>query len=281
MAGDNAEKLKMGLNELSNEIDRTGFAVGDALRAAQVQIEKSGVTMMDALRTANASSLNRAKFEFDLLSQDIDKKAAQTSAMLGLPPGSMAEQIQKTKLKTDALRMLENQANERELQGELGVTQMTEEEKKQISLAQVSLAASQGEKKEGVATSRLGIDENLGNTKLSIASSRANSLLGIEGQKHQMLAGMGYGNIPQLLGAAQGGLSFASQQKNNDLAFGQQLMSPIFNARQTEEQRSMAENTSTTKKNPGFLSTFSDIIGLGTGVASTAMGGFGIGNFGK
>lgn len=279
-AAGNADRLNIGLNSLLGEIDKTGFDILDALKAADVQVVKSGVTMVEALRNANKSSLERSRFQFDLLSQDIDKKAAQTSAVLGLPPGSMAEMVQKTKLKTDALKQLELEAAERDATGELGIAQLTEGGKQRITLSRVALAESQGGKREEVGKMRLGIEENLGTTKLSVATARANAMLGLEQQKQGLLQNMAFGDIPSRMGAATGGLGFASGQQAQQLAFGQQLASPIQQQLGVEQQRQFAETTTTVKKKPGFLDVFSGIVGMGAGIAGAAVSGGGLGGGG-
>jgi len=149
--GDSDKELRSSLDELSKEIDKTGYAVYDALDAAKLQYEQSGVALFDTLKKVNESNHARAKFEFDLLSEKADMKTAQQAAMLGLPPGSQSEKIAAAKIKNDALKSIELELNQREAAGALQIQGGVEQGKQSISLSKVALAENQGGKKEDVA----------------------------------------------------------------------------------------------------------------------------------
>lgn len=271
--GQDDQMLRSSLLDLSSQIDQTGFAVSDALQAAQIQIENSGATLMDTLKTVNASSQAKAKFEFDLMSQQADQQSAQQAAQLGLPPGSMAEKVASAKMKTDALKQIELDLANQTAVGTLNIQQGVEEGKKQISLSRVALAQSQGAKKENVAAQGFGLT-NLLTQKIDQAiGQQGNALIGTEQQRQQMLMNAAFGGIPQMLQAGQNGMSFLQNSdaaKQSSLA---SLMGPVAQQLGVEQQRQFAETDTTTKQSKSFLDAFTDILGAG---ASAVGAGFGI-----
>jgi len=200
-AGDNYQTLRGDLDNLATAIDSTGFKVSDALRAAEIQIDKTGDTLLGVLTKVNQNSEARARFQFDLLSEEIDTKTAQQNALLGLPPGSQSEKLASLKMKQDALKSIELDLTQNQLQGELGITEKIGDEKKTISMARVALESSHGEKKEGLAQSLFNLDLSFGDKKESILGQRGNALLATEQSKQSQLLNAAYGNIPMMMQA--------------------------------------------------------------------------------
>lgn len=271
------KELRSALGDVSKEIDKTGFALDDALKAASVQYDQSGTNLMSALKTANESSRNRAKFEFDLLSQQADQQAAQQGALLGLPPGSQSEKAAALKTKTDALKQIELELNEKETAGALNIQQGVEQGKQNISLARVNIASSQGAKKEQVAQSALGLTELFTNKKEGALATQANAQIQLEQSKQNLLYGAGYGNLGAQVAAGQNGLAFQQNSQASQAALQQGLLAPITQQLGVEQQRQFAEATTTQKQNKSFFDVLQGLAGIG---ASVAGGVFGLGGGG-
>jgi len=149
--GESDAAIREEFGKVAAEIDKTGFAVGDALNAAVLQVDKSGANMFEVLEKVNKSTEAKFAFQQDLMFDEIDKNVNQQNAMLGLPPNSEAAQYQKAKMKQDTLTGMQLQLHEQELRGKMGIQGGMEDSKQKISLSRVALASSQGEKKEGLA----------------------------------------------------------------------------------------------------------------------------------
>lgn len=268
--GDNYEMLNSKLGELGAEIDKSGYKIEDALQAASIQIDKSGATLLDTLKKVNESSEAKAKFEFDLLSEKIDTQTAQQAALLGLPPGSQSEKSQALKQKADALTRITLNLDADAKNRELGIVAQTEADKKSISLARVSLAESQGAKKEGVAQMGLGLASNLASSRENLMSWKGQEELGLSKAQSNTLMGAATGQLPQMVQAGQSGLGFNQNMQAANLAYGQQLMNPISHALDTEQQRTFQESTTTQRSSPSIFSAISS----GLGMAGSLAGGF-------
>jgi len=277
--GENELELKQGFYDISAEIDRTGFAVLDALKAADIQTDKNKTDLLTVLRDVNRSTEAKFKFEQDLLFQQIDEQAAQQAAFLGLPPGSMAENMQKAKAKQDVFRQLQLELADQEMKGRMGIEEKTQAEKRQITLSRVALAASQGEKKEAVAKGIVGVTEEYGKKEEDLLNAKGNALLELEQKKQDELKNLAYGNIPNILQIASGAKSFEQQYKTGEQAYNIAGMAPVAGQLGVEQQRQFAETTTTTemKKSPGFMDIFSDIIGTAAAGAGAVYGGINLG----
>lgn len=278
--GDSDKALRSSLDELSKEIDNSGYAVFDALEAAKVQYEQSGVTLFDTLKKVNESNYARAKFEFDLLSEKADMQAAQQGAMLGLPPGSQSEKVAAAKMKNDALKSIQLELNQKEAAGALSIQQGVEQGKQNISLSKVALAENQGSKKEEVAKMGFGLTELFTKKIEDAMGNKANADIALQQQKSSMLYDAAYGGLPGRIQAGQQGLAFAQQQKDAKNADLQKMLSTVGGQLGVEQQRQLAETTTTTKQNKGFLDTFTDIVGAASSIAGMAMGIPGVGGGG-
>jgi len=263
--------LRSELDNLYTEIDKTGFAISDALEAASVQYEKSGSTLFDTLKGVNDSNYTRAKFEFDLLSEKADQKSAQQAAMLGLPPGSEAEKVAAAKIKSDALSQIQLELNVREAQGALGIQQFVEEGKTKISLSKVALEEAQGGKKEGVAKQIFDVAAMTSAKEESAIGARGNALIGLENQNQSMLQNAAFGGLPSLLQGSAAGLSFDQGQQVAGMNMNSTLMNPVGQQLSVEQQRQFAETTTNSKQSKSFLDAFTDIIGAGSSIAGAAM----------
>lgn len=265
--------LRKSLDDLSTEIDKTGYAVGDALEAASLQYDKSGATLFGVLKTVNESNYARAKFEFDLLSEKADLQAAQQGAFLGLPPGSQSEKAAAQKMKTDALTSIQLELNAREAAGALSIQQGVEQGKQSISLSKVALAESQGGKKEDVAKNAFGLTQMLTQKNEAVLGNAANAEIALAQKKSDMLYDAAYGGLAARSGAAEGAMSFDLNKKGVQQNQASQLMNPVGQQLGVEQQRQFAETTTTTKQNKGFLDSFTDILGAASSVAGTVMTG--------
>lgn len=264
--------LTSSLDDLVTQIDKTGFDVTSALEAAGVQYEKSGATLMDTLKKVNDSSYNKAKFEFDLLSQKADEQAAVQASMLGLPPGSQAEHVASMKMKTDALKSIELSLAEKEAMGNLDIQKNVEAGKQQISLAKVQLAESQGGKKEDVSKMKFSLAQLFANKEEEALGTKGNALINLEQQKQNLLYGAGYGNLASQIQGGAAGLAALKANKANDIALQSSLLSPIAHLLDTEQQTAMANTTTKTKQKPSLLNTITDVIGAGASLASIPLG---------
>lgn len=278
--GNSDKALRSSLLDLGKEIDKTGFAIEDALKAAEVQYDKSGSTLFNTLKTVNDSSRAKAQFQFDLLSQQADQAAAQQSALLGLPPGSQAEKFASQKMKTDALKQIELDLNEREAQGAMSIQGSVEQGKQQISLSRVALAQSQGGKKEDLAKMGFGLTQLLTGKQEAAIGARGNADIALEQQKQNMLYGAAFGNLPQILAASQAGMGFNQDMKAAQFGMAQNLLNPVAQQLGVEQQRQFAETTTKQTKKKGFLDAFTDILGGAAGVAGAVMGIPGLGGGG-
>lgn len=264
--------LRDSLNEVSYQIDQTGYAVGDALQAASVQMDKSGATLMDTLKTVNDSNRAKAKFEFDLLSEKADQQAAQQAAMLGLPPGSMAERLAAQKTKTNALQGIELNLAAAEAAGALNIQSGVEQGKKEIALAKVGFEQSQGAKREDVAKQGVGLTQLLTNKLDQAVGAKGNALINLEQQFQDLLYGAAYGNLPGQIQAGQQGLAFDTAQKAAKQQMQSQLLGQVAQQLGVEQQRTFAETTTTQKQDKGFLDAFTDILGAGASLAGSIYG---------
>lgn len=261
------------LDQLSFQIDKTGFAIGDALKAAGIQIDQLGGDLLSTLQRVNTSGFERIKFEQGLVSEQIAQQTAQQAALLGLPPGSQLEKYQRTKLENDWLSRSLLQLTENEARGELGIKQYIGGEKQKISFANIGLEESQGAKREQVAKMDINATQNLAQLTQQILANRGNALLGLEGNKTNMLQQAAYGGIPNILGVAQGAGNFQQQQAVNAFNLGFAPMSQISGQLGVEQQRQLAETTTTQHQDQGFLGSLSDIVGIGAGVAGAVFSG--------
>lgn len=264
--------LREELGKIGREIDKTGYDVLSALEGAKLQIEETGQGLLDTLQKVNKSTRDRFKFEQDLLFQQIDTQAAQQAAFMGLPPGSMAEITQKAKMKNDTLRSLELDLYQREAEGELGIRGQIGEQKRQISLAKVALAESQGQKKEGLAGSFFDLASRRSSREQDIMGARGNALLAFEQMKASQLQNLAFGNLPSMFGAGQSGLGFEQAFKSGEFGLATQQMAPILTQLGVEQQRQFAETTTTQKKSGGFLDILNSIANTAAAFASPFVG---------
>lgn len=272
---DDEQMLISRANDISKQIDETGFDTMSALEAAGVQMETNAKDMLTVLKEANESTANKFKFQQDLLFQQIDKDVSQQAAMLGLPPGSPAENFQKAKMKQDVFTQLQLQLAEQESQGKVAVQQELNAGKKQISLSKVALAASQGEKKEGVSRQILSIAGDSAAKQEQALGLAGQQLLEAEKGKQSMLYNTAFGGIPSMIGVGAQGLGFDTAQKDAQMNMAANAAAP-YNALQNQEyNRTMAETTTTKTESPSFLDTFTGLVGGAAGAAGSVMSGVG------
>ena len=261
--------LHEAVDKIGTAIDQTGFDTQSALEAAGVQIEQNGKDLNAVLDEVNSSTQAKFKFQQDLMFQQIDKQVSQQAAMLGLPPGSAAENYQKAKLKNDTFTSLQLQLAEQTAKGKLGVAEQVASGKQQISFSKVALASSQGQKKEDLAKQNLAITGNTQAKEESLQSSVGSALVGLEESKQNTLKNLAYNGIPQMLGVAQGGASFQTNQAGAQQQQNLAGMSPVAGQLAPEVARQTTEATTTQTSSPSFLSTLGSIVGMGAGVAGT------------
>ncbi len=273
--GENEAKLKEGWNNVMTEVNKTGFEIMDALDAAVIQIDKGKGDLLGVLKKVNESTEAKFKFQQDLLFEKIDKQAAQQAAFLGLPPGSMAENMQKAKAKQDVFTQLQLELHEQELKGQMGIEEQAVTDKKQISLSKVALAASQGGKKEEIAKGILGITGEYAGKEETLLGAKGNALLALEQEKQKKMQDVAMGNIPSILQAATGAKGFEQAFKIGEQNYNIGGMAPTAGQLGVEQQRTFAETTAETtqSKSPGFLDVFSGIVGTGAAGAGAVFGG--------
>jgi len=273
--GETDTALREGFGKVSEQIDKTGFAIEDALKAAEVQIDKSGANMFSVLEEVNKSTEAKFRFQQDLMFDEIDKNVNQQNAMLGLPPNSEAAMYQKAKMKQDTLTGLQLQLHEQELMGKMNIQSGMEGSKQKISLSRVALAASQGEKKEGIARDLVNVTAMTAQKKEGTLAATGEALLGLEQQKAAELKNLAYGNLPQMIGAGQGAQGFDMQMQGAQQGINANAMSPFERQLGVEQARQMAETTTTQTKKSGFMDAFTGLIGAGAAGAGAVMGGIG------
>jgi hypothetical protein len=264
---------RQSLNNLSDEINKTGISVMDALEAAQVQIEKSGATLMDTLKKVNESAEAKAQFKFDLLSKQADEKAAQQAAFLGLPPGSMTERLQAQKMKETALTSIQLELADAEQLRTLGIQEAVEQGKQNISLSRVMLQENQGAKKEAVAQMGLGITQQTADKKLGVVSQKASALTTLEQQRQAELKDLVTGGILTRAQAAQSALGFNQNMQAANVGLTSQLLAPIQQARNIEEQRTFQESTTRNTSTPSGFDIGTGFLGTAASVAAPFMTG--------
>lgn len=274
--GDNYEDLYAGLNEVGKQMDQTGIDIEDALRAAEVQASVSGDRLVDILKDVNSSSEARMRFQFGLLSQEAEERAAQQAALLGLPPGSESEKYQAQKLKTDALTSLELELANQEANGILNIRSAEESQKQKISLSRVSLASDLGSQRIDLAKTKTNLFSDYLSKEENVLKEQANSLLGLEQTKQNQLLNNAYGNIPNLLSAGQSGLNFNINQTGQNLNQASSIMAGASNVNSIEENRRLFEGkkTNTTESTPSLFSSFTDVIGAGLSMYGAGAGLF-------
>jgi len=262
------------INKLSFEIDRSGYDISDALQAAQIQVEKSGDTLLGVLEKVNTSANDKARFEFDLMSKQIDQQTARQAALLGLPPGSMAEKNQALAMKASALKSIELGLAEDFQNKALGIVGETEAGKKSISLARVQLAENQGAKRENVSSIGIGLAESFGAKKEAITGVRGDALIQLEQQRQGQLQATGQGNLPEILAAGQSGLGFQDAKLAGQIGLTQGILGPASHALDIEKQRTFAEATNKSKNTQTSTpSLFSSILSGVSAAAGLATGG--------
>lgn len=262
------------VNKFADEIDRTGFETMDALNAALIQVEQSGASLMGVAEEVNSKHEAKAKFEFDLLAKQADEKAAQQSALLGLPPGSAVEKKQAGLMKYNALQSVLLNMEAADAERKLGISADTESGKKAISMAKVELAQSQGAKKEGLVGTGLNIAAATNQQKFGIKSAYAQGQLGIENDKMNFLFNSAVGQLPGQVAGGQGYSLFGEQLKGAQLQTNAQLMAPAQWGLGIEQQRTFADakKTQTTTSTPSIFSAISSGIATGAGAATGIMG---------
>lgn len=273
--GDDDMALGAKLNDISNQIDKTGFKVGDALAAASIQMDKNKTGLLDTLKAVNDSTSAKYKFQQDLMFQQIDKQTAQQAAMLGLPPGSQLEQYQRNKMKVDASTQLSLELNAREAAGAMGIEQQSAQDKKQIAFSYVALAESQGAKQEDVAKAAYDLSTQTFGKKEGILGMQQSALTQMEQQRQAQLMSAAFGGLNNQISAGSGGLAFQQNmlgQTQNRQISG---MAPVTQQLGVEQQRTFAETDTTERKSGGFLSSLGSILGMAAGAAGTTMSGIG------
>lgn len=261
------------VNKFAEEIDRTGFDVMDALNASMIQVEQSGASLMSVAETVNQKHEAKAKFEFDLLAKQADERAAQQSALLGLPPGSAVEKKQASLMKYNALQSVLLGMEATDAERKLGIAADTESGKKAISMAKVELAQSQGAKKEQLVGTGLDIAAATNQQKFGIKSAYAQGKLGIENDKMNFLFNSAVGQLPGQVAGGQGYSLFGEQLKGAQLSTNAQLMAPAMWGLGIEQQRTFADakKTQTTTSTPSIFSAISSGIATGAGAATGIM----------
>lgn len=271
--GDNSAALGMKLQDISHQIDLTGFNVGDTLKAASIQVDKNQGDLLSVLQKVNSSTEANYKFQQDLMFQQVDKQAAQQNALLGLPPNSQLEQYQRAKMRVDASTQLALQLNQQEATGALQIAGQTAADKKQIAFSYVTLAESQGAKKENVASEAYNLATQTFGKQEAIQGAQQNALINLQQGEQNQLLSTAYGNLPQLIAAGQGGIGF----QQNQAAQLQQMqlagMGPTTGQLGFQNQLQLANNTTTQTTSPGFMSTLGSALGMAGGVAGAALTG--------
>lgn len=142
-------EMAAGFDQLRGELTSS---ISDFRNAAQANLDKSKTTILGAIAEANKSAENKAKFQFDLLSQKADTKAAQQAALFGLPPGSGQERAFAEKMKMDAMGGILVQLDADAKERTLSYIAQNEAEKNSLdyNLFNESLAINQSLGKKGV-----------------------------------------------------------------------------------------------------------------------------------
>ncbi len=276
-ADSNQANLFEYVNKYMDQIDKTGIDTLDALNAALVQVEKSGAGLMNIVQEVNSKYEAKAKFEFDLLSKQADEKAANQSALLGLPPGSMVEKKQAAAMKYNALQSVLLGLEVNEAERTLGVASQTESEKKSISLAKADLALQQGGKKESLAGVGLDIAATTGQQKFGIKGAYAQNQLGLEQDKMNLLYNAAVGNLPSQVSGGQGVMGFDQAMVNGKMNQTATAMAPAQYGLGIEQQRTFQEAKTTTHKveSPSIASSVMGIVGGLASAAESVMSGVG------
>lgn len=280
-ADDNQANLFDYVNQYAAQIDQTGYDTLDAMNAALIQVEKSGANLMSVVEGVNQKYENKAQFEFDLLSQKADEKAANQAALLGLPPGSMVEKKQAAAMKYNALQSVILDLEAKEADRTFAVAQDVESGKKQISLAKVDLALQQGGKKEGLANTTLGIAGQTGQQKMGIKGAYAQNLMGIENDKMNLLYNAAVGQLPQQVSGGAGYIGLGEQKQSSDIGQVGEASKSAYNTLNLETQKQMAQTTTTKTTTPSIFSTISAGVGALSGLSQGVMGGLGSLGIGK
>ncbi len=270
--GTDNTKLGGYLNDLSSQIDKTGFKVQDALKAAGIQLDKNGGDLLDTVKAVNDSTAAKFKFQQDLIFQDIDTKAAQQAAFLGLPPGSMAEQLQKVKQKQNVLQALTLQMNEQEMQSNLGVHQYVAQGKDKLAISAVALAESQGEKQEGVSQARFNLAKDTAGKEEDVINAKGNAMLALSQSEQNQLLNAAFGGIPSMLQAGAGGMAFQTNQSAANTNNFNASIAPLIQQLGVQQQDQLAQATTTQKTQGSFLSSLGQLFGMGESAAATGMG---------
>jgi len=275
---DNQAQLRDSLNDIGKAIDKTGFAIEDALQAAEIQVAKSGDRLISVLERVNDSAEARAKFEFDLLAEKIDVRAAQQAAMLGLPPGSQAEELQKAKLKSDALTKIQLDLSDKEMRGTLAIRSAEEAGKQKISLARIDLAKDIGAEQIGLSKAKSRVLGASLAKEETVVAARGEALTGLERTKQSQLFDASFGNIPSIIGQGQAGLKFEPSLDAARASLLGGIAQPVTGQLGIEQKRQFfeAEKTKTIKEDKGFFSALTDVVGAGLGIGSL-ISGFGKG----
>lgn len=259
------------LDKIGEQITKTNYDVESALAAAQVQIEKGGENLFSVLEKANESSFERSKFEFDLLSEQIDRQVDDTNALLGLPPTSQSAIIQKAKLKDDALRSIQLNLAEQTAKGALSIQAGVEEGKNKISLARVGLAETTGAKREGLAATQADFLNSFLGKEESVYAARSDALVGLEQERSKQLYNASTGNVMNILSAGQSGLNFETAQKSQGLSQLGGAMGATSDPLSFEKNLQTYEGTrkTTATAQPSFFDSLTDVASVGLGGWST------------
>jgi len=275
--GQSDQALRSSLNDLSTQIDKSGYTIEDTLKAADLQYQQSGKVLLDVLKDVNTNSNAKAKFEFDLIAQQADQKAANQAALLGLPPGSQSEKIASMKLKTDALKSIELNLAEQESRDALNIQGTVEQGRTNIALSRIQLAQSQGAKKEAVAQQGFGLTKLLTDKREAASAGQANALIDLERKKQEQLFGVAYGNLPNQAQIGANALGFGLNLNQGKASQQLQLLNPLLQQLGVEQQKQVAEAKNVTTQSKSAFDNITGLIGAGASIAGAA---FGIPSFG-
>jgi len=165
------------------------------------------------------------------------------------------------------------QLHEQELRGKMGIQGGMEDSKQKISLSRVALASSQGEKKEGLAKDLVSLTASTAQKKEGTLAATGEALLNLEQQKAAELKNLAYGNLPGMIGAGQGAQSFEKQMTGADQGINANAMSPFERQLGVEQNRQLAESSTTQESKGSFMDAFTGLVGAGAAGAGAVMSG--------
>lgn len=276
----NDDALFEQINKISQQIDQTGYDYFSFLEGAQVQMEESGRSLIESAEAVNQSLEAKAKFEFDLVSKELERKVAVESALLGEAPNSSRSQKRLLNAKQDALAKIVLDLDAQNAERILGIQSGVEQGKINISLEKAGFTKDQGAKREGLAALGFDVIKESGQSKMGIKSAQANELINLEKAQSDALFGVTYGNLANSIGASSAGLNMGDRNR----AFGADILGSTANIPSImlgqEAQARAGQATTTQTSSPSFgaqlFGGLGSAVKIGQGIAKIGgWGGFG------